>query len=149
MQPIHATSDMEMADAHWGARSEWAYAWRSLLQAGTALAFGSDCPVESLDPLRGIHAAVTRRRPDGSPGEEGWYPEQRLTVAEAVSAYTRGAAYAAGQEAVAGSITPGKLADLVVLSRDIFTCDPMDILNTEVLATVLDGRFVHRAAALD
>ena len=149
MQPIHATSDMEMADAHWGARSEWAYAWRSLLQAGTVLAFGSDCPVESLDPLRGIHAAVTRRRPDGSPGEEGWYPEQRLTVAEAVRAYTRGAAYAAGQEAVAGSITPGKLADLVVLSRDIFTCDPMDILDTEVLATVLDGRFVHRAAALD
>ena len=105
--------------------------------------------MESLDPLRGIHAAVTRRRPDGSPGEEGWYPEQRLTVAEAVRAYTRGTAYAAGQEAVAGSITPGKLADLVVLSRDIFTCDPMDILNTEVLATVLDGRFVHRAAALD
>ena len=149
MQPIHATSDMEIADAHWGARSEWAYAWRTLLQAGTALAFGSDCPVESLDPLRGIHAAVTRRRPDGSPGEAGWHPAQRLTVAEAVSAYTRGAAYAAGQESVSGSITRGKLADLVVLSRDIFTCDPMDILDTEVLATVLDGRFVYRAAALD
>jgi predicted amidohydrolase YtcJ len=149
MQPIHATSDMEIADAHWGARSRWAYAWRSLLQSGTVLAFGSDCPVESLDPLRGIHAAVTRRRPDGSPGEEGWYPAQRLTVAEAVRAYTRGAAYAAGQEAVTGSITPGKLADLVALSRDIFTCDPMDILDTEVLATVLDGRFVYRAAALN
>jgi predicted amidohydrolase YtcJ len=148
MQPVHATSDMEMADVHWGARSEWAYAWRSLLRAGTALAFGSDCPVESLNPLRGIHAAVTRRRPDGSPGEEGWYPAQRLTVAEAVRAYTCGAAYAAGQEGITGSITPGKLADLVVLSRDIFTCDPMEILDTEVVATVLDGRFVYRSAVL-
>ncbi len=149
MQPIHATSDMEIAEAHWGARSRWSYAWRSLLQMGTPLAFGSDCPVEPLDPLRGIYAAVTRRRPDGSPGEEGWYPEQRLTVAEAVRAYTRGAAYAAGQEDSTGSITPGKLADLVVLSRDIFACEPMDILDTEVLATVVDGRFVYRAAALD
>jgi predicted amidohydrolase YtcJ len=142
MQPIHATQDCEMADRYWGERSTTAYAWRSLVEAGTVLAFGSDCPVEDLNPFLGIYAAVTRRRVDGFPGPEGWYPEQRLTVMEAVHAYTLGAAYAAGLEGRLGSLTPGKLADLIVLDRDIFTCDPTAIAKTRVLATMIGGEFV-------
>ena len=143
MQPIHATQDMLLADAHWGTRCAGAYAWRSLLDTGAVLAFGSDSPVEDLSVMKGIHAAVTRRRADGSPGPEGWYPEQRLTVAEAVYAYTAGAAYASGEEAIKGTLSPGKLADLVVLSQDIFAIDPMNILETEVVATMFDGEFVY------
>ena len=144
MQPIHATSDMDMVERHWGEeRGRGAYAWRSLLDSGTALAFGSDCPVESFDPLAGIHAAATRRRSDGSPGPEGWHPEQRISVEDAVRAYTLGAAYASGEERERGSITPGKLADLVVLSQDIFVVPAMSILETEVEATVFDGQFVY------
>jgi predicted amidohydrolase YtcJ len=149
MQPIHATSDMDMVERHWGEeRARGAYAWRSLLNAGTVLAFGSDCPVESLDPLAGIHAAVTRRRADGSPGPEGWHPEERITVEEAVWAYTLGAAYASGEEREKGSIAPGKLADLLVLSQDIFAIPPMAILETKVEATVLDGRFIYVSEAM-
>lgn len=143
MQPIHATQDMLVADAHWGARSAGAYAFRSLLDAGTVLAFGSDAPVEDLNPIVGLHAAVTRRRVDGSPDPDGWYPEQRLSVSEAVHAYTAGAAYASGEEAIKGSLSPGKLADLAVLSQDIFAVDPMAILETEVVATMFDGQFVY------
>ena len=143
MQPIHATQDSEMAGRYWGERCATAYAWRSLLEAGTVLAFGSDCPVEDLNPFLGIHAAVTRRRTDGSPGPEGWIPAQRLTVAEAVRAYTLGAAYAAGLENRLGSLAAGKLADLVVLDRDVFTCDPPAIAQTQVVATMIGGRLVY------
>jgi len=143
MQPIHATQDCEMADRYWGDRCATGYAWRSLLEAGTVLAFGSDCPVEDLNPFVGIHAAVTRRRADGFPGPEGWYPRQRLTVEQALRAYTLGAAYAAGVEDRLGSLAPGKLADLVVLDRDIFACDPMAIAETRVVATMIGGRFVY------
>ncbi len=145
MQPLHATSDMLIADRHWGARCAGAYAWRSLLASGARLAFGSDCPVEIPDPLAGIHAAVTRRRADGSPGPEGWRSEQRLTVEEAVRAYTVGAAYAAGRERERGQIAPGMLADLTVLDQDIFSIEPHAIRETRVSATVVDGIFVHRA----
>jgi hypothetical protein len=145
MQPIHATQDFRLVDEHWGARGAAAYAFRSLLDSGVVVAFGSDCPVEDLSPLVGIHAAVTRRRADGSPGPEGWYPEQRLTVAEAMRAYTMGAAWASGEEAERGSLSPGKLADLVVLSQDLFAIDPMAILETAVHATVVGGVCVHGA----
>jgi predicted amidohydrolase YtcJ len=143
MQPIHATQDYEMADRYWGERCVTSYAWRSLLEAGTLLAFGSDCPVEDLNPFLGIHAAVTRRRADGSPGPEGWYPEQRLTVEEALHAYTLGAAQAVGLKDRLGSLSHGKLADLVVLDQDIFTCEPMAIARTHVVATMIGGRFVY------
>jgi len=126
-----------------GARNAGAYAWRSLLDSGATLAFGSDAPVEDLNVMKGIHAAVTRRRADGSPGPDGWYPQQRLSVAEAVRAYSAGAAYASGEEAIKGTLAPGKLADLVVLSQDIFTIDPMAILETQVVATMVDGEFVY------
>ena len=142
VQPIHATSDMYMAEKYWGQRAELSYAWRSLLDSGAQLAFGSDAPVESMDPLVGIHAAVTRQRSDGEP-EGGWHPQQRLSMSEAVHGYTLGAAYASGTEHERGSITAGKLADLVVLSADIFEMPPEDILDTRVIATVFDGRIVH------
>lgn len=145
MQPIHATSDMRMADQYWGARSAGAYAWRTQLRAGAVLAFGSDAPVESLNPFWGVHAAVTRRRADGSPGPEGWYPDQRLTVAEALHGFTAGAAYAGYMEDKVGTLTPGKLADLIVIDRDPFTCDPMAIRETEVLGTMVGGGWKYRA----
>jgi predicted amidohydrolase YtcJ len=147
MQPLHATQDYEMADRYWGDRCATAYAWRSLLDAGTLLTFGSDCPVEDLNPFLGIHAAVTRRRPDGSPGPEGWYPEQRLTVEEAVRAYTVGPAQAVGVGDRLGSLAPGKLADLVVLDRDVFACEPMEIAETRVLATMIGGQLVYERLA--
>lgn len=142
MQPIHATSDWEMAEAYWGARSASAYAWRSLADSGAILAFGSDCPVESLDPLAGIHAAVTRQRPDGTPAG-GWRPEECLTVAEAVRAYTWGAAYAAGEENAKGSLAPGKVGDLVVLSEDIYRVSPSDIPAVRVVGTIVGGRVAY------
>ena len=145
MQPLHATSDMLIAERYWGARCAGAYAWKALLDAGTPLAFGSDCPVEIPDPLAGIHAAVTRRRADGSPGPQGWRPEQRLSVEQAVGAYTIGAAYAASREGELGSIAPGKLADLTVLDRDVFSIDPHEIRNTRVSATIVGGRLVYNA----
>ena len=102
MQPIHATSDRYMADRLWGARCRHAYAWRELLDSGAVLAFGSDCPVETLDPLQGIYAAVARKRAD-EPESAPWYPEQAVTVEEALRAYTVGCAYACGQEGSAGN----------------------------------------------
>ncbi len=143
MQPIHATQDIYIADKYWGERTKLAYAWRALLDTGARLAFGSDAPVESMDPLAGIHAAVTRQRVNGEP-EGGWRPEQRLSVGEAVHAYTLGAAYACSSEGERGSISPGKLADLVVLSKDIFEIRPEGILETRVMATVFDGDIVYR-----
>jgi len=148
MQPLHATSDMYIADQHWGKRCSGAYALRTQLDCGAVLAFGSDCPVEILDPLAGIHAAVTRRRADGAPGPEGWRPEQRLTIEQAVRGYTVGAAYAAGMEERLGSLAPGKWGDLTILDQDIFTIEPMEILNTHVLATLTAGLFAWRAESL-
>ena len=145
MQPLHATSDMLIAERYWGARCTGAYAWKSLLDAGTALAFGSDCPVEIADPLAGIHAAVTRRRSDGSPGPDGWRPEQRLTVQQALHAYTRGAAFASGREADLGSIAPGKRADFTVLDQDILAIAPHEIRGVKAAATVIGGGIVYSA----
>ncbi len=143
VQPIHATSDMVIVDRYWGPeRARGAYAFRSLLDSGAHLVFGSDGPIEPHAPLIGIHAAVTRRRQDGTPGPEGWQPQERITVAEAVDAYTYWPAYAAGEESYRGSITVGKLADLVVLSDNIFAIDPMEILKARVEMTVIDGRVV-------
>lgn len=145
MQPIHCTQDIVYADANWGARSRLAYAWSSLLSTGAVLAFGSDAPVETPDILQGIYAAVTRRRADGFPSEEGWYPEECVTPQEAVYAYTMGAAYSGCEEATKGSITAGKLADLVVLDRDIFERPAAEILETQVLKTMVGGAFVYEA----
>jgi len=142
MQPIHAPSDMYAADRFWGDRSALAYAWRTQLDQGAHLAFGSDAPVESPNPFLGLYAAVTRRRADGSPSAEGWYPEQKLTLAEALSAYTVGAAYAANAEHRLGKLAENYLADLIVLEQDIFSVDPNELLTTQASATMIDGDWV-------
>jgi predicted amidohydrolase YtcJ len=143
VQPVHAPSDMLMAERHWGKRTRYAYAFRTLLESGTRLAFGSDAPVEPVAPLLGIHAAVTRRRLDGTPGPDGWHPEQRLSVHQAVLGFTVGPAQAAGCAQRVGTLTPGKLADLIVLDRDLFEIDPMGIPGTRVLGTMIGGEWVR------
>lgn len=145
MQPVHATSDMEMADRYWGARAEHSYAIRTLLNTGATVVFGSDCPIEPIDPRLGLYAAITRRRPDGAPGPQGWYPAQKFSLAEAIHAFTYAAAYTAGQEARQGSITAGKLADLTIFERDILAAPPDELLHTAVAGTLVGGLFRHRA----
>jgi predicted amidohydrolase YtcJ len=148
MQPIHAISDMPVADRFWGTRSALAYAWRSQLLQGAPLAFGSDAPVESPNPFLGLHAAVTRRQADGSPGPEGWYPEQRLSLSEALQAFTTGPAYAANAENRLGKLAPGYLADLIVLDQDPFELDPENLRNISPSATMVDGEWVWQKEEL-
>lgn len=143
MQPTHATSDMYWAEDRLGPyRIQGAYAWRSLLDAGARLAFGSDFPVEQVDPLLGFHAALTRQDDQLWP-EGGWYPEQRLDRPEILHAFTLGAAWSGFQEEITGSLEPGKWADFVVLDQDIMQIAPPSILDTEVEATFLAGRLTH------
>ncbi|MCL4507143.1 MAG: amidohydrolase [Chloroflexi bacterium] len=142
VQPIHATQDMLMADAYWGRRSANAYATRALRDAGARLAFGSDSPVETFDPLAGMHAAVTRRRADGTPGPDGWYGEQRVTIEDAIRGYTIGAAWAGCMEREVGSLEAGKLADLVVLSRDLTATPPDELLGVRVEHVMVNGEWL-------
>ncbi|NDJ52451.1 MAG: amidohydrolase family protein [Chloroflexi bacterium] len=146
MQPIHATSDMIMADDYWGDRAAYAYNWRLQVDAGATLALGSDAPIEAIEPLPNIQAAVTRRRPDGSPGPRGWRNQNKeaLSVSEALHGFTVGAAYAAGMEDRLGRLAPGYLADLVVLEQDILTINPMEIGATAVEGTMIGGEWVYR-----
>jgi predicted amidohydrolase YtcJ len=143
MQPIHAISDYPAADRYWGERSRYSYAWRSLLDQNTHLAFGSDAPVESPNPFLGLHAAVTRRREDGTPGPQGWYPQEKLSISAALIGFTSGAAYAAGMEDRLGKLAPGYLADLLVLDQDIFTCHPEDIPSIRPQGTMIAGEWVY------
>jgi hypothetical protein len=138
VQPIHIRDDITMIDQSVGDRARFVYPFRQLLDAGVTLALGSDCPVADPNPLLGIQAAVTRQREDGTP-EGGWYAGQRLTVAEAVRGYTMGPAIATGRQADMGSITPGKLADVIVLDRDIYASDPGEIAEAQVVMCVFDG----------
>ena len=144
MQPIHATSDYPTADRYWGTRSKTAYAWNSLLEVGTRMAFGSDAPVDSPNPFWGLHAAVTRRRADGSPGPAGWYPEQRISLIKAMQGFTSGAAYAAGMENRLGKLVPGFIADLLVLDQDLFNIDSKMLLELQPVATMVAGEWVYR-----
>ena len=142
MQPTHATSDMYWAGERLGPeRVQYAYAWRSLLDSGARLALGSDFPVEQVNPMLGIYAAVTRQDvrnwPDG-----GWYPQQNLTREEAVRGFTLDAAYAGFMEKMVGSLEPGKRADFIVLDRDIMNVDAVEIPSIKVLQTWLDGKLV-------
>jgi hypothetical protein len=142
VQPYHAIDDGRFAESHIGHdRASRTYAFRTFLDHGVRLAFGTDWEVAPLNPLLGVYAAVTRATLDGK-NPSGWFPEQKLTVAEAVEAYTMGSAYAEFQEKEKGSITPGKLADVVLLSDDIFTIAPTKIRDAKVLKTIVGGRVV-------
>jgi len=143
MQPIHAISDMEMAEKYWGARCSFAYPWKTQIFHGAKLAFGSDAPVESPNPFWGIHAAVTRCKHDGFPGENGWIPQQRISLQDALHAYTIGSAYAAGMEDRIGTLSPDYLADLVVLEQDLFACDPVDLWRIAPVSTMVGGKWVY------
>jgi hypothetical protein len=145
MQPTHATSDMRWAEDRVGPeRVKGCYAWRRFLEAGSRIAGGSDFPVEGENPLLGFYAAVTRQDAETGKPDGGWTPDQRMTREEALKCLTLDAAYAAFEEGVKGSIEAGKLADFVVLSKDILTCEPRDILKTEVELTVIGGETVYR-----
>ena len=143
MQPYHAIDDGRWAEKRIGKeRAKTTYAFRSLLDSGATLAFGTDWTVAPLNPLLSIYGAVTRRTIDGK-NPNGWVPEQKISVEEAVRAYTVGSAFAEFQDTVKGTIKPGKLADLVILSRDIFAIDPKEIESVKVLMTMVDGRVVY------
>ncbi len=144
MQPIHATSDMFAAERYWGERTRLSYAWRTQLNHGAVLAFGSDAPVESPNPFWGLRAAVTRQRVDGAPAPEGWIPEEKLTMPEALAAYTTGPAYTAGWEDRLGRLSPGTLADLIVLENDPFTCHPDELTEMHSAATMVGGEWVYQ-----
>jgi predicted amidohydrolase YtcJ len=143
MQPIHATMDMGFAEARLGKeRLRGAYAWRSLIDSGAKVVASADTPaypVEYSDPLRGLHAAVTRQDGDGQPAG-GWTPDERVTMEQAVAMYTRDAAYAAFEERDKGTLTAGKLADVTILSADPFTVAPALLLKAHVDVTIVSGR---------
>jgi predicted amidohydrolase YtcJ len=143
MQPTHATSDKNMAEDRVGPyRIKGAYAWRKFAKQGTPLAFGSDFPVEKADPLEGFFAAVTRQDKSLMP-EGGWYPEERLSREETLEAFTKTAAWAGFEEDQYGTLSPGKFADFVVLSKDIMTVPSPEILETTVIATYLGGEQIY------
>lgn len=144
MQPTHATSDMNMAEKRVGPeRIKGAYAWRRFLGQGTRIAGGSDFPVESTNPFFGIHAAVTRQDHAGKP-VGGWYPDQAMTVTEALRAFTLDAAYAQHAEATQGTLEPGKWADFILVDQDIFAVAPSKLWQTKVLETWVGGKRVFR-----
>ena len=143
MQPSHETNDMRWAEQRLGPeRSKGAYAWRSLQNAGAKLAFGTDYDVEPINPLRGLYACTTRESVDGGP-PGGWIPQEKLPLADCISAYTSGSAYAEFMDGKKGELKVGEFADFVILSQDLTKIPPRDILKTEVLRTVVGGKTVY------
>ena len=150
MQPLHSYPDADTLQV-WARntgpeRASRAWAWKSIANDGGQLAFGSDWPVVTLNPWEGVQTAVTRQTTEGKP-DAGFVPEQRLTVAETVRGYTLGAAYAGRREKTEGSIEPGKLADLIIVSQNIFEIDAHRLAETKVLTTIVGGRVVYQAPA--
>lgn len=144
LQPVHMDGDIGPAEALWGGRCRFAYAMRSLHRSGSPLLFGSDAPVADPNPLLGIYHAVTRKDSEGKP-ERGWYPEERLSVEEAVRAYTWNPVELFAEQRERGSIEPGKLADIAVLDEDIFSCHKDRIRKAKVTLTMMEGEIVYRA----
>ena len=145
MQPTHATSDMPWVPARIGqARLPGAYAWRRFLDAGVPLAFGSDFPVELPYVAHGLYAAITRQDAAGQP-PDGWLPDQRLTMHEAVAAFSRGAAYAVHREDHMGTLAVGMLADVSCFDRDLFSVEPAAVREAKAIATIIGGDVVYEA----
>src|SRR5947207_4870496 len=146
MQPYHAIDDGRWAEKRLGHdRARYSYAWRSFLNHGVTLVLGTDWPIAPLNPILGLYAAVTRATLDGK-NPDGWIPEEQITLAEPLEAYTMGAAFAEFQEKDKGSITPGKLADMVILSDNIFSTKPEAIRNAKVETTIVGGKVLYGAA---
>jgi predicted amidohydrolase YtcJ len=147
MQPSHCPSDRQLISDYWGQRGRNAYIFKTLLKNNITLTFGSDCPIEPLDPIAGIHAAVNRT----GYGERGgkFYPEECLTVAQAVRGFTAGPAYATGRESFAGRIAPGYQADLAIFDDNIYAMPKSKLYSARVAATVFDGKAVFNAGGLD
>jgi predicted amidohydrolase YtcJ len=149
MQPLHSYPDRDTLDV-WARnagpdRASRAWVWKRIADGGGRLAFGSDWPVVTLNPFEGIETAVTRETAEGLP-KDGFVASERLSVAEALRAYTLGAAYAGFREKLEGSLEAGKLADLVIVSRNLFEVDPHTIRETKVLTTIVGGRVVFQSA---
>jgi len=148
VQPIHASDDMRWMEERIGSeRSEGAYAFNSILESGAVLSFGTDWPGTAaaeyhISPMYGLYAAITRKTMTGEP-EDGWFPEERISMEEAIRAYTLNTAYANFEDDIKGSITPGKLADITVLDQNLFEVDPMNLPDVEVLYTIVDGEIVY------
>jgi predicted amidohydrolase YtcJ len=143
MQPSHLLTDMNWAGARLGPeRAAHSYAWAEFLNGGVTLAFGTDHPVEPVNPFRGLYAAVTRKSEDG---KKEYFPAQKLTIDQAIAAYTTGSAFAEGAEKEKGKLAPGMLADFVVLDRDLTASVPGKILTTRVLRTIVGGKTVYQA----
>lgn len=149
VQPIHATSDMIMADRYLGSRSVNAYPFRSLLESGAAYVFGSDAPVEQFNPFLGIHAAVTRRRLNGTPGESGWHPDQRLTLSETLQGFSYASANITDKSDRLGKIAPGFYADFIILEEDPFILDPHELQNITPIATFIAGDCKYQSESFD
>jgi hypothetical protein len=145
VQPYHAIDDGRWAESKIGPRrARTTYAFRSLIDGGARLVCGSDWTVAPLDPLAGICAAVTRSTLDGK-HPRGWIPEEKISLAEAIEGYTLNGAYSEFSEATKGSLTPGKLADMVVVDRNLFEIEPEDIVRARILMTVMGGSVVYRS----
>jgi predicted amidohydrolase YtcJ len=143
MQPTHCITDKRFAEKRIGKdRCKGAYAWKSLLDTGANIAFGTDWPVEPLNPIEGLYAAVTRKDREGESGD-GWFPEEKISMEKAIELYTLGSAYASFDENILGSIEKGKLADMVVLSRNLFKIPEDKILETKVIYTIIGGEIIY------
>lgn len=144
IQPIFLDYDLHIAESRVGAeKAGTSYNWKGMFDRGVHVACGSDCPVEPFNVLKGIYCAVTRKDLKGYP-EGGWFPEQKLTIDQALYGFTLGAAYASFEEDIKGALTPGKLADMAVLSEDIYSIDPDSIKDVEVLMTFVGGKLVYK-----
>ena len=150
MQPLHSNPDSDTLEVWAGnigpERAARAWVWKSIAEAGGRYAFGSDWPVVTLNPLEGIQTAVTRQTKEGLP-KDGFVPSQRLSIAQAVEGYTLGAAFAGHREKTEGSLVPDKVADVIILDRNIFEIDPHTIGDTKVVTTIVGGKIVYEAEA--
>src|SRR2546422_1318080 len=142
---FRSTTDMRWAEQRLGPeRAKGAYAWATMLKHGVHLAFGTDYPVETINPMRGIQACVTRELPEGGPAG-GWEPQEKISLEECIQDYTVGSAYGEFQETQKGQIAPGMFADMIVLSADLTKIPAAEILKTKVLQTIVGGRTVYDA----
>jgi len=149
IQPVHAPSDMEIADRYLGIRAENAYAYRAMIESGAMIVCGSDAPVETVNPFYGLHAAVTRRRLNGSPGLEGWYPEQKISLDQALNGFSHNPAIISARGGHLGKIGVGYKADFIILDQDPFKIDSQEIANIKPMATFIEGNCVYKGGNLD